>query len=75
MNLSKTWVCLIVGVPWLLLPGLCCIGIAGLGTLATNLQVNIDCYTKSISASTFRFISLFECHISNTYKYTNIHQN
>ena len=60
MDLNKTWVYLIVGVAWLLLPGLCFIGIAGLGTLATNLQVNIDCYTKSISASRYMMVSTFK---------------
>ena len=35
-------------IPWLLLPGLCCIGIAGLGTLATNLQVR-----KSVDGSAY----------------------
>lgn len=28
-------------LPWLLLPGLCCMGTAGLTVLATNLQVCI----------------------------------
>ncbi|XP_053408087.1 equilibrative nucleobase transporter 1-like isoform X6 [Mercenaria mercenaria] len=29
-------------IPWLLLPGLCCIGIAGLTVYSTNLQMNIS---------------------------------
>ena len=30
---------IITAVPWLLCPGLCCIGIAGMAIYATNLQV------------------------------------
>lgn len=47
------------GIPWLLLPGLCCIGIAGLGTLATNLQV-ADLHPHIRSTIVAIFTGLFD---------------
>lgn len=42
LSIREQFVFIFADIPWLLLPGLCCIGIAGLGTLATNLQVHMS---------------------------------
>ncbi|KAL3837412.1 hypothetical protein ACJMK2_022771 [Sinanodonta woodiana] len=46
-------------IPWLLCPGLCCIGIAGLAMLATNLQV-ANLYPKLRSTIVAIFTGLFD---------------
>ncbi|KAK3597276.1 hypothetical protein CHS0354_005035 [Potamilus streckersoni] len=46
-------------IPWLLCPGLCCIGIAGLAVLATNLQV-ANLYPKLRSTIVAIFTGLFD---------------